>query len=144
MWINCLAEGQNCRAVTGIEPGTRWSRVQRTIHYTTAPPILQSTEWHWKGPFLNCCFRSCSRHKIFYIYPKDMLLISLILSWIGMISLELDWAVSWFPIYWKVHLQTLTALSLLLDFWLLFWRGCVVQLTGMWAITDVKHAAPAM
>ena len=38
MWIKCLAEGQKCRALTGIEPGTLWFRVKGSIQYTTAPP----------------------------------------------------------------------------------------------------------
>ena len=38
MWIKCLAEGQKCQALTGIEPGTLWSRVKGSLQYTTAPP----------------------------------------------------------------------------------------------------------
>ena len=38
MWIKCLAEGQKCQALTGIEPATLWSRVKGSLQYTTAPP----------------------------------------------------------------------------------------------------------
>ena len=38
MWIKCLAEGQKCQALTGIEPATPWSRVEGSLQYTTAPP----------------------------------------------------------------------------------------------------------
>ena len=34
----CLAEGQKCQALTGIEPATLRSRVKGSIQYTTAPP----------------------------------------------------------------------------------------------------------
>ena len=34
MWIKCLAEGQKCQALTGIEPGTLWSRVKGSLQYT--------------------------------------------------------------------------------------------------------------
>ena len=57
MWIKCLAEGQNCRVVTGIEPGTRWSRVQRTIHYTTAPRLV---------PKMHCDPKICGTTSILY------------------------------------------------------------------------------
>ena len=35
-WIKCLAEGQKCQALTGIEPATLWSRVKGSIQYTTS------------------------------------------------------------------------------------------------------------
>ena len=38
VWIKCLAEGQQCQTLTGIEPATLWSRVKGSIQYTTAPP----------------------------------------------------------------------------------------------------------
>ena len=36
MWIKCLAEGQKCQALMGIEPATLWSRVKGSLQYTTA------------------------------------------------------------------------------------------------------------
>ena len=39
MWIKCLAEGQKCQALTGIEPATLWSRVKGSLQYNTAPPL---------------------------------------------------------------------------------------------------------
>ena len=38
MWIKCLADGQKCQALTGIEPATLWSTVKGSLQYTTAPP----------------------------------------------------------------------------------------------------------
>ena len=60
MWIKCLAEGQKCRALTGIEPGTLWFRVKGSIQYTTAPPQGRFDYGYWNvflllGKVINAC-----------------------------------------------------------------------------------------
>ena len=79
MWIKCLAEGQNCQALTGIEHATLWSRVKGSIQYITEPPhgnnvVLQTNEWVCKVdtssamliPILTpiCCFFSNFKHSL--------------------------------------------------------------------------------
>ena len=42
-WVECsnvLLKEKKCRALTGIEPPTLWSRVKGSIQYTAAPPHI--------------------------------------------------------------------------------------------------------
>ena len=65
MWIKCLAEGQKCQALTGIEPGTLWSRVKGSLQYTTAPPYYAFLLWHFNASLLTWL---SVIWKLYYIY----------------------------------------------------------------------------
>ena len=62
MWIKCLAEGQKYRAKAGIRTRTLSVRVERSLHYTTAPPHKISHT------------HSCSIHSLEVPGPRHMLM----------------------------------------------------------------------
>ena len=108
MWIECLAEGQKCRALKGIEPATLWSRVKGSIQYTTAPPskslqlVTSPTPRH--SPLMSHHDESQSTHHTLDPYTSHMIS-GIYWNLVFFAYLTMPGLVMWPPTWW-LHLIT--------------------------------------